>query len=46
LGWEQLQLETIIPEDIDFDIIGTYVWNINKTDVWFDDFTVIRLPAK
>ncbi|KPK85910.1 MAG: hypothetical protein AMS27_06225 [Bacteroides sp. SM23_62_1] len=46
LGWDLLQLEITIPEDIQFNMIGAFVWNINGTDAWFDDFTVTRLPAK
>lgn len=44
-GWEKIQLEFFIPEEIKGQELTIYLYNPNSKSVYFDDFEIIRYKS-
>ncbi|ALO14618.1 hypothetical protein L21SP5_00951 [Salinivirga cyanobacteriivorans] len=44
-GWEKIQLEFFIPENINGQELKIYLYNPNEKSVFFDDFEIIRYKS-
>ena len=45
-GWEKLEMEVYTPPTFFRDELTFYVWNNSNDTIYFDDFTIERLPKK